>query len=482
MIRRFIVVAIAVFALLPAAPGSAAIRTYPGCGATLAACITAAPAGTTIRLRTNALIPIPDALTIPKALNFEAAKGFKPRIGRTGAVAKMSFAVPDSTRGVSIRGIIFRQVEILIAYSTGTHKTTFSGNTMRVNTGALGDGAFFAFYMLPSKGAAIVRGNDISSSGTGLGVAGGTRSIEVVGNTVTAPSLATSQMGVYVAVSGSGNAHATLANNVVHHVSGCGCPTNSAVIVGATDQAKLSVGILNNTVANTGVSPSGTSIAILVSNPTAPAKIDARVYNNVVANIFGYGLAVLNDPDTTAVGDRNNTTGISITNVINGYPMGTTLHRDPKFKKPSAGDYRLKPASKLANAGASCVAGYPLARSDAAGRFRFFGPGVDIGAFERGSTAAGSVKGASKTGTNGKNTLNGTSGRDVLCGLGGNDRLVGKSGNDFLFGGLGADKAFGGDGNDRIDLRDGKKGNDSGDGGPGQDVCLRDANDRRTSC
>jgi Ca2+-binding RTX toxin-like protein len=443
----------------------------------------AAPAGTTIRLRTNALIPVPDSLTVTKALNLEPAKGFRPKIGRTGTAAALIFQVLGSARGVSIRGITFRQVKLTVMYSTGTHRTVFNGNVIRLNTGAIGDGGFFALYTPPSKGSVSMRSNDVSASGTGLGVAAGAGAVEVVGNRITAPALATSQIGLYLAA-GSGVVRATVASNVIHHTSGCssgGCPRNG-IFVGAAGSAKLNVGILNNTVANLGVSPGGNAIGILVSNPTAPAKVNARLYNNVVANVFGVGFAVLNDADTTAAGDRNNSRAVSSGDVFGGYPMGTTLHREPRFRKPGAGDYRLKSSSKLANAGSSCVAGYPIPRSDAAGRFRYFGAGIDLGAFERGSTVLGSAAGASKTGTNGKNKLVGTNGRDVLCGMGGNDTLLAAGGNDFLFGGLGADKAFGGDGNDRIDLRDGKKGNDAGDGGAGQDVCMIDAQDRRTSC
>ena len=64
-----------------------------------------------------------------------------------------------------------------------------------------------------------------------------------------------------------------------------------------------------------------------MSNPTAPAKVNARLYNNVVANVFGVGLAVLNDSDTTAAGDRNNSFAASSGDVLGGYPMGTTFHR-----------------------------------------------------------------------------------------------------------------------------------------------------------
>ncbi len=350
----------------------------------------AAPAGTTIRLRTNALIPIPDSLTVTKALNLEPAKGFHPKIGRTGTAAALVFQVPGRHARRLDPGITFRQVKLTVMYSTGTHRTVFSGNTIRLDTGAIGDGGFAVFYLAPSKGSVSVRSNDVSSSGTGLGVAAGAGTVEIVGNRITAPALATSQMGLYFAA-GSGVVRGTVASNVIHHTSGCGCPTNSAMLVGASGSARLNVGILNNTVANLGLNPTGGAIGILVSNPTAPAKVNARLYNNVVANVFGAGFAVLNDADTTAAGDRNNSYAISAGDVIGSYPMGTILHRQPKFVSPGAGNYRLKSSSKLANAGAACVAGYPIPRADAADRFRYFGAGIDLGAYERGSTVLGSA-------------------------------------------------------------------------------------------
>ncbi len=129
--RRLAVLVVAIAALVPATDASAVVRTYPGCGATLADCMNAAPAGATIRLRTNALIPIPDSLSLMKALNLEAAKGFKPKIGKTGLpLARLSFSVSDGFRGVSIRGITFRQTTVQVQYSSGKHKTVFSGNTV----------------------------------------------------------------------------------------------------------------------------------------------------------------------------------------------------------------------------------------------------------------------------------------------------------------------------------------------------------------
>jgi Ca2+-binding RTX toxin-like protein len=57
---------------------------------------------------------------------------------------------------------------------------------------------------------------------------------------------------------------------------------------------------------------------------------------------------------------------------------------------------------------------------------------------------------ATKTGTNGNNTLEGTSDSDVLYGLGGNDILRGRSDADVLWGGDGDDWLFGQGGDDKL--------------------------------
>ena len=57
---------------------------------------------------------------------------------------------------------------------------------------------------------------------------------------------------------------------------------------------------------------------------------------------------------------------------------------------------------------------------------------------------------ATKTGTNGNNTLEGTSDSDVLYGLGGNDILRGRSDADILWGGDGNDALFGKGGDDTL--------------------------------
>ena len=122
------------------------MRTYPGCGATLADCMNAVPAGATIRLRTNALIPIPDSLGIMKALNLEAAKGFKPKIGRQACPRASRLLRLGRVPGRVDYGITFRQATVQVGYSSGRHKTVFSGNTMRLNSGFNNEDGFAVSY------------------------------------------------------------------------------------------------------------------------------------------------------------------------------------------------------------------------------------------------------------------------------------------------------------------------------------------------
>jgi Ca2+-binding RTX toxin-like protein len=97
--------------------------------------------------------------------------------------------------------------------------------------------------------------------------------------------------------------------------------------------------------------------------------------------------------------------------------------------------------------------------------------------------------GATRVGTNGRNTMNGTAGRDVIVGLGGNDKINGRGGNDVICGGSGADvliggpgldKFDGGSGNDTIYSRD-KKRETTVRGGTGRDRARKDKADRTSS-
>jgi hypothetical protein len=79
--RRLAVAVALVACILPAAAAGAAVRVFPGCGETLAKCIKCSPAGTTIRLKTNALIPVPVELTVKKGFSLEPFPGYEPQHG-----------------------------------------------------------------------------------------------------------------------------------------------------------------------------------------------------------------------------------------------------------------------------------------------------------------------------------------------------------------------------------------------------------------
>jgi Ca2+-binding RTX toxin-like protein len=477
VIRRIVISGVLVALFAPAAPASAVVRTYPGCGATLAACVASAPAGATIRLHTNALIQIPDNFDITKGLTIEASPGFKPRIGPTGTDAEISFDPAATGSHVTVRGIRFQNVQLTIEPGNGP------GNNSIVENNRF-EGGFEAISVSfhgTGSGSIRIVGNDITSD-MGMEVAAEVGPVTIANNRITSVTRANSEAGILLHSLGAGTVQGTLANNLVYGVSGCSCGGNSAVSVIAHNTTTFNLKIVGNTIANSGHDSDSQAYGLRLTVIGADgAHMNASLYDNVVANVFDKSLWI--DEEVVATGDRNNTFGSAQGDSIPvAATMNTLFHVDPHFVNAAAGNFRLAPGSPLANKGRTCIPGMPLSRADLAGKFRVGGSAVDIGAYERGSTVGGGVKGVNRSGSDGANTIRGTSGRDVLCGNGGNDKLFGKGGSDFLIGGLGNDRAFGGDGADRIDVKDGVTGNDRADGGPGRDTCVRDANDRRVSC
>ncbi len=480
IVRRIVVLSVLATVLVPAGNADAATRTFPGCRPTLVKCINSVAPGSTIILKTNALIPIPDDLLVKKGMTLVAAKGFKPRIGRAGPSTIIQFELSGSA-DVTIRGIRFEQVAVHIEARSGTgHTIVFERNRMLYDSGINGDRGYEVFLTPPAKGTITVRGNNISASGSGIEVGGSGGAVTVTGNVVTAPVPADSQIGIGASLGGKGTHTVTIANNLVHHVVGCNCGIVTAIYASAGGSATANARILNNTVADLAVISGNGGHGIAVFTPNDTGHVRAWLFNNIVYNTQSFGYR-LDDERVTVTADANAGFG----NPFDGFgshDMNTFFTGDPAFFGPGAGDYRLSAPSPLVNAGETCIPSLPLPRADLAGKFRIAGIAVDLGAYERGSSAPGTVKGVSKSGGSGANNLMGTSGRDVLCGNGGNDIISGFGGGDFLFGGSGKDKVFGGAGSDRIDIRDGKEGNDAAYGEAGSDVCLADAKDKRTSC
>jgi Ca2+-binding RTX toxin-like protein len=221
-------------------------------------------------------------------------------------------------------------------------------------------------------------------------------------------------------------------------------------------------------------------MAIALIPQATTGTMSAKVYNNLVSS-RSQGIVLYEDPSMTVTGNTNNLWNTPGGNVLGSYDLGAMYAQDPLYVDAAGGDFRLSPASPLANSGQTCIPSLPLPRGDAIGMFRVAEGTVDLGAFERDSMISGRVKGKNLTGNGGPNTIRGTSGRDVICGLNGADTLYGLDGADLVIGGNGSDRAYGGDGNDRLDLLDGVE-TDRAYGGAGTDICLTDPGDFRSSC
>jgi Ca2+-binding RTX toxin-like protein len=158
---------------------------------------------------------------------------------------------------------------------------------------------------------------------------------------------------------------------------------------------------------------------------------------------------------------------------------------DPRFVDEPEGKLGLRATSPLLDAGLVCTPG-GVSNLDALRHGRLSGASVDIGAYERGSTAP---TGQAYVGTGAPDAILGSSGADIVCGMGGGDVIAGFEGDDYLDGGpgpdqlvghAGADRLFGGKGDDPcLHSKDGVEGNDSIDGGKGTDGVRRDAGDVR---
>jgi Ca2+-binding RTX toxin-like protein len=488
--------------LVFSAPAEAATFVFPGCGPTLQKCVNAAPAGSTIKLRTDQLIPIANTLTIDKGLRIVAAPGYDPRLGSTGTPVFINSTLSGSTPPLVFRGIHFEQVSTEVDLDSGSdHKVVFEDNVMSDDTGSNGDRAIGVFYGGSSRGSLVVKNNRISSSGDGVVVEVQGGPMVITGNRVTSPVPTDSEQGINAAARGAGLVRAIVANNLVHDVSQCFCGNPTGMYFGMYGPGTLDMDVLNNTVVRAGENVSGgnTAVGMEFASPADPAgHFRAHLYNNLVTDSWN-GIVVYPSGRSTIDGNLNDTYNVD-SDQLNGEDIGTLLHFAPRYVDQSHNDFKIRSHSKLRDAGQTCIASTPIPRSDAARRFRVHGGGVDIGSFEFGSNLPGQVKGVSRSGSDSPDAIKGTAGVDVLCGVGGNDAIQAGGGRDFvsggaasdqlfggggadrLYGDLGKDHVFGEDGGDYLNVKDGVVGNDSADGGLGSDTCKTDQNDTRISC
>ena len=474
--------------VVPAPSAGAATLTFPGCGATFKACVQSAPIGSTIRLKTNNLVPIPaDGLEINKALQIEAVPGYKPKLGRPSESAYLDFGFTTSQdTTVAFRGITFKQVFtfVEIAGPADGHRVIFENNRIEndVDSGVNGDVPFGVYFIGDSKGSIVIRNNVVDSPGTGFELTPRGGPVTVTGNNISSTDRTLSSGGIQIYAEGAGTLKTTIASNLIHDVGGCGCGSPNGILIRADDSVALQTRIVNNTISPAPPEDPGagqvSAIAILAPFDETTATIDARLFNNSISHTHE-GLYLEEDEEVVIAGDRNNTFNNIDGDTTGSYDIGTVTHEDPEYVSDT--NFRLASGSPLIDAGQSCITSYPLPRGDAARRFRIAGDAVDVGGYEFDSDKRASVKGRNINGTDSPDELTGTSGVDLICGFEDDDSINGKEKDDFLIGGQGSDEVKGREGNDLIDLVDGAS-LDTGNGGPGNDNCLYDVGDTRIGC
>jgi hypothetical protein len=287
-------------------------------------------------------------------------------------------------------------------------------------------------------------------------------SLLAIGNELTAAGSVGSGSGIDLRVQNDVHLDARIYSNVIHDVVQDNAGAASGIVAYLDETATVRLRIVGNTL--DGIRSNGIGVR---NDLVAPGHLVIDIVGNVVSHADGLGIRL----------DRQNPGTMTVRNGWNAFwkndgglalgggkvGPGTITKRDPRYVNAGANDFRLRADSPLIDAGQACTPG-GLARLDKAGRARWAGRQVDIGAYERG---AGASMGEIRMGDGGPDTLVGTAGRDILCGLGGKDRLTGRGGPDLLDGGAA---------NDVLCAKDGS-GSDVVLGGPGSDAARRDAGD-----
>ena len=470
--------------LTPVARAGATTLTYPGCGASLQACMNDSDPGDTIQIATND--PIVEEISIPHGLRIEAGVGFDPVFGaEEGASPSFgaSYIPSTGTHEILIKGIRFVRTEVALLFNGGSEHRVFLNNNefdrTNVRIQSIGDGAFDAVSISDST----FDGGQVQVNAAPFD------RIFIERNHFFATPPLQASGAIDIRPVGETPNETIIANNLIHDMGGCNCGSNGGITM--IGYSPTTAYILNNTV-NSFIVPEGYGAVGMSVNGE---DVQAYVYNNTVSRTSG-GIVI--GEDVIAKGSGNNTYKVK-GNSLSEQPVEISKE-PPEFMDAALDDYRLKPGSFLRDNGSGCVPSMPLPRADHAGNFRFAGKTVDIGALEKGSTIEGAVHGESEVGDGASNVFVGTPDLDVFCGMGGADTLEGALGDDYLFGGTGGDEVKGQGGADRLHgdkgsdevagggsddgvyLKDGVQGNDTGSGGTGNDSCTADPGDTLSNC
>lgn len=368
------------------------VLTYPGCGATLQACVDAAGVGDTIQLAAD-VTPAEEVL-IKRSLTVEPAPGVQPALALGTVIAIQPTG--DAATAVIIRNLTLRagsiqavheQATALAVTITGNRfihggpaPIVFIGEPIKVPNAPYGaltavvtdnvldadfadasDGIFVAARYAASLSALAARNvlEVVGPEQVGVRVDSGVASatVDVIGNRLFGDAFGS---GVAV-LHDDGNLRARVVNNEI--TGQVGEPDGVEALYVGTENGASDVLVLNNTVV-------GNRHGLFVGG-TTPEQVQATVANNIVAGNEDRGLTL-----DAGIANRNN---LVFANGVDSFAPGPgTRVVDPLFVP---GTLWLADDSPARDAGATALVPADVT-TDIGGTARVRGAAVDLGAHE----------------------------------------------------------------------------------------------------
>jgi uncharacterized repeat protein (TIGR01451 family) len=368
----------------------AAILTYPGCDATLQACIDGAnPSGVDIiEIATNDRID--ESLNISKGVSIRPASGFSPVIGNSDLTIPRLISINDAGAGggtvvVNLLDLNLDGMKIDVLFDEDTdHEFNMAGCRL-VNNEPLNStsgGHALNLRVVGLQAFSLLSNNFIAGPGDAAFLrtenAGGNLETAILGNTVTTIDPSFGVAGLRVRADAAANLKASILNNVVY---GFGQAVFDTCIEAEAQglNTTASVDANHNTLDDC-------FWGIRVWHVQGGATdFDLILFNNSFSNsVEAVSYAQQNTPPSTLNNDFNNFFNISslifTANTLSSEGPNT-LFEDPLYQDAADGNYRLQAGSPLIDAGTNTPP-IDLSEFDADHLPRLAGETTDIGAFE----------------------------------------------------------------------------------------------------
>lgn len=383
--------------------------------------------GAITRANTSANVGGPDTITVPAgAYILDEPNASSEEDGNVSGDLDIKQAVnitgPSGARVTTVDGsgpsLGDRTIEVACGCTVN-----ISGLTITGGAGAEGAGLRTAPNSTVSLTEVIVRDNDSSGPGGGIGSFG--KKLTITRSTISGNS-GTAGAGIYVS---GASADLNLSTSTVSGNSGDGLASalDAGTTIASTTFAANANG-LNNVDGSADVSLNFTILWNAGDNCLGADPL-SNGRNLESGTTCGLNSA-LGDGDISndvpGLGPLKNNGGATNTHAIVAAPA--------------------QPAHAMNSGGTSCP-GF-----DQRGVARYQGTACDIGAYE---ARVCYFLPETHAGTEGNDKLTGTDGNDVIVGLGGNDVINAKGGDDKVCAGAGDDKMTGGPGNDTMNGDDG---------------------------